>query len=48
MMRLRLPGRVGRAYRAGDNLVLDHAVLGRQTWAEFLATTVEQHPPVTG
>lgn len=30
-----LPGKVGRAYRAGDNLALD-AELGRRTWEDFL------------
>lgn len=36
MVPVRLPGKVGRAYRAGENLNLD-AVAGRRTWEEFLA-----------
>ncbi|MEU1075200.1 MULTISPECIES: NAD(P)H-binding protein [unclassified Streptomyces] len=33
-----LPGKAGRAYRAGDNLSLDGtAVLGERTWEDFLA-----------
>ncbi|MEU5438518.1 NAD(P)H-binding protein [Streptomyces sp. NPDC020719] len=36
-----MPGRVGRAYRAGENLSLDGtAVLGRRTWEAFLAERV--------
>ncbi|MET9553510.1 NAD(P)H-binding protein [Streptomyces sp. NPDC006645] len=34
---LRVPGKVGRAYRAGDNLALDGADVGRRTWEDFLA-----------
>lgn len=34
---IRIPGAVGRAYRAGDNLAGPSAVLGRTTWEEFLA-----------
>ncbi|MFC6886906.1 MULTISPECIES: SDR family oxidoreductase [Actinomadura] len=37
LMPVRLPGKVGRAYRAGDNLTLEGADLGKRTWAEFLA-----------
>ena len=33
---VRLPGKAGRAYRAGDNLNLD-AETGTRTWEEFLA-----------
>ncbi|MBB5870148.1 uncharacterized protein YbjT (DUF2867 family) [Allocatelliglobosispora scoriae] len=39
---VRLPGAVGRAYRAGHNLVLDGAAVGTRTWEEFLA---ERVPP---
>ncbi len=35
--RQRVPGKVGRAYRAGENLTLAGAELGRRTWEEFLA-----------
>ncbi|RKT10951.1 uncharacterized protein YbjT (DUF2867 family) [Streptomyces sp. 1114.5] len=34
---VRVPGKVGRAYRAGENLTLAGAELGRRTWEEFLA-----------
>jgi uncharacterized protein YbjT (DUF2867 family) len=40
MVRVRIPGKVGRAYRAGDNLTLDGATVGRRTWEEFLAERV--------
>lgn len=34
---IRVPGKAGRVYRAGENLVLDGADRGKRTWAEFLA-----------
>lgn len=34
---VRLPGAVGRAYRAGDNLAGVSAIRGERGWAEFLA-----------
>ena len=34
---IRIPGAVGRAYRAGANLAGDGAQRGRRTWSEFLA-----------
>jgi uncharacterized protein YbjT (DUF2867 family) len=37
MMPVRIPGKVGRAYRAGENLSLDGADLGKRTWENFLA-----------
>jgi uncharacterized protein YbjT (DUF2867 family) len=37
MMPVRIPGKAGRSYRAGDNLALDGADLGKRTWEEFLA-----------
>jgi uncharacterized protein YbjT (DUF2867 family) len=40
MLRVRIPGKAGRAYRAGDNLVLQGASVGKRTWAEFLTETV--------
>lgn len=40
MLPVRIPGKAGRAYRAGDNLVLEGASVGKRTWAEFLADTV--------
>jgi uncharacterized protein YbjT (DUF2867 family) len=36
-MPVRLPGKVGRAYRAGENLTLDNATVGKRTWEDFLA-----------
>lgn len=36
MLPVRMPGRAGRAYRAGDNLSLEGADLGKRTWEEFL------------
>ncbi len=38
---VRLPGKAGRAYRAGDNLTLHGATLGKRTWEDFLA---ERYP----
>jgi uncharacterized protein YbjT (DUF2867 family) len=37
MLPVRVPGKVGRAYRAGANLTLDGATLGKRTWEEFLS-----------
>ncbi|EOM75700.1 NAD-dependent epimerase/dehydratase family protein [Rhodococcus rhodnii] len=34
---VRIPGKVGRAYRAGDNLADDGVQRGSTTWREFLA-----------
>jgi uncharacterized protein YbjT (DUF2867 family) len=39
-MPVRMPGRAGRAYRAGDNLNLRDADVGSRTWEEFLAERV--------
>lgn len=39
--RMPLPGRVGRAYRAGDNLASAEAQRGRGTWAEFVGATFD-------
>lgn len=36
LLPMRLPGKAGKAYRAGENLSAEPAV-GKQTWAEFLA-----------
>lgn len=41
MVPVRIPGAAGRAYRAGDNLVLRGAAVGKRTWGEFLA---DAHP----
>lgn len=37
LMPVRIPGKVGRAYRAGDNLALSGAMVGKRTWEDFLA-----------
>jgi len=39
MVPVPLPGKAGRAYRAGENLSLDAAV-GKRTWEDFLADRV--------
>jgi uncharacterized protein YbjT (DUF2867 family) len=44
MLPLRIPGKAGRAYRAGENLVLEGATFGKRTWAEFLADSVSPAP----
>lgn len=40
MVPVRIPGKAGRAYRAGDNLTLAGATAGRRTWEDFLAERV--------
>lgn len=50
LLPIRLPGVVGRAYRAGDNLADDPVVRGEVTWEEFLARaktriSYEREPP---
>jgi uncharacterized protein YbjT (DUF2867 family) len=40
MMPVRMPGKVGRAYRAGENLSDDGATVGTRTWEAFLAERV--------
>ena len=40
LLPIHIPGKAGKAYRAGDNLALEGALLGRHTWAEFLAAHV--------
>ncbi|MFI1104988.1 SDR family oxidoreductase [Streptomyces melanogenes] len=40
MMPVRVPGKAGKAYRAGVNLSLDHALVGTRTWEDFLAERV--------
>jgi uncharacterized protein YbjT (DUF2867 family) len=37
MIPVRIPGKAGRAYRAGGNLSLTGGTVGRRTWEEFLA-----------
>ncbi len=40
MMPVRMPGKAGRAYRAGENLSLQGADIGKRTWEEFLTERV--------
>jgi uncharacterized protein YbjT (DUF2867 family) len=40
LLPVRMPGKAGRAYRAGENLTLDGASLGGRTWESFLAERV--------
>lgn len=35
---VRMPGKPGRAYRAGENLSLEDADVGKRTWEDFLAS----------
>jgi uncharacterized protein YbjT (DUF2867 family) len=37
MMPVRMPGKAGRAYRAGENLSLEGAAVGKRAWEDFLA-----------
>jgi len=39
-MPIRMPGKAGRSYRAGENLALSGADLGKRTWDDFLAEHV--------
>lgn len=41
-MPVRMPGKAGRAYRAGENLSLEGAVTGKRTWEDFLAERVAE------
>jgi uncharacterized protein YbjT (DUF2867 family) len=34
---IRMPGKAGRAYRAGENLTVTGATVGERTWEDFLA-----------
>jgi hypothetical protein len=36
MLPVRMPGKAGRAYRAGENLSLERADVGKRTWEDFL------------
>ncbi|MDG4800647.1 hypothetical protein [Micromonospora sp. WMMD980] len=40
---LRIPGRVGRAYRDGANLARPDATRGVRTWDDFLADRLQGH-----
>ena len=39
-MPVRIPGKAGKAYRAGDNLALDGALVAPRSWTDFLAAHV--------
>ncbi|MER5379551.1 NAD(P)H-binding protein [Streptomyces sp. NPDC002688] len=43
---VRIPGKAGRAYRAGDNLAQAGAQTGKRTWEDFLAERVGQGAPL--
>ena len=40
LMPVRIPGKAGKAYRAGDNLALDGALVAPRSWTDFLAAHV--------
>jgi hypothetical protein len=46
LMPVRMPGKAGRAYRAGDNLTLDGATTGTRTWEAFLAERIPHTEPM--
>jgi hypothetical protein len=48
MMPVRMPGKAGRAYRAGENLSFDGATTGERTWEAFLAERMGNSTPDTG
>jgi uncharacterized protein YbjT (DUF2867 family) len=37
LLPIRVPGKAGKAYRAGVNLNLDNAQIAKRTWEDFLA-----------
>ncbi|WP_085369908.1 SDR family oxidoreductase [Leifsonia sp. NCR5] len=43
---IRIPGAVGRAYRAGENLAADGALRGGRTWREYLDGLAATAAPV--
>ncbi|MFD3699051.1 SDR family oxidoreductase [Streptomyces sp. NPDC058646] len=40
LLPVHVPGKAGKAYRAGDNLALTGTLTGRRTWEDFLAERV--------
>lgn len=44
MMPVRMPGKAGRAYRAGENLSLEGAAVGKRTWEDFLTERLRPGP----
>jgi uncharacterized protein YbjT (DUF2867 family) len=47
MIPIRIPGKAGRAYRAGENLTLAGATVGKRTWDEFLAERLRSQARTT-
>jgi uncharacterized protein YbjT (DUF2867 family) len=41
IMPVRMPGKAGRAYRAGQNLTLHGATVGTRTWEDFLTEHID-------
>lgn len=37
LMPMRMPGKAGKAYRAGENLALKNNDIGKRTWEAFVA-----------
>ena len=46
LLPVRIPGKAGRSYRAGENLTLVGATVGTRTWEDFLARRVGRGTPV--
>ncbi|MEU7896269.1 NAD(P)H-binding protein [Nonomuraea sp. NPDC049152] len=42
MMTVRMPGKAGRSYRAGENLTVKGATVGKRTWEDFLSERLHQ------
>ena len=40
MLPVRIPGKTGKSYRAGENLTLEGALVGHGTWEDYLAAHV--------
>jgi len=40
---IRLPGKVGRAYRGAENLTLSGATIGKRTWEDYVTEQTEAH-----
>ncbi len=46
-MPVRMPGRVGRSYRAGENLAREGATLGTRSWADFVTDSEADAVPLS-
>ncbi len=42
LLSVRMPGKIGKSYRAGENLNLNGADHGHRTWEDFLAARVKE------